>query len=422
MRRATVWGLVFSTGFLAAGVTRVAAAKAAETSPGAAGPGAAKGGATAALLSQRLDWGGEATSVTVGSDALVSMQSGAQEPLGVRLPGPSKALRSARAEVATGGATRYLLVKLQTVDGGQRLVVVGKVGDKLAAVYAGPVGPVGRDGEYALSIEATPQGLLRYQRVPGLSRCDGEDRLFIERYQGTAGWQPAPELAVPELGDAQVLTAAAKNPGGASDAASGSMVGAPIGVYRFVAASAQVGAQRADLLAPPRELEDGKPATAWRVPADARGAFVTARADGAGHSVHALRIVPAAVSQGALPRQLALLFDGKQRLNINLSPPLRDGAAQWIQLPSPIATSCLSIVITVPAPGGQPAALGKVAIYSELDADTSDAGLRRLAERAASTDFGHRGGRAGARCGLSLSASAAATRRPPDAPRRCCRR
>ena len=384
MRRATVWGLVLTAGQLVAATPGTAFAKAAETPPAAAGPALARPPG-AALLNQRVDWDGEPASVTVSSEGLVSVQSGSQEPLAVRLPGPAKVVRSARAEVATAGDTRYLLVKLQTVDSGQRLVVVGKVGARLATVYAGPVGPVGRDGEYSIVIEATPQGLLRYQRVPGLQRCDGEDRLFSERYQGSAGWQPAPELTVPTLGDAPVLTATTPVTGGAG-AAPGNL-GAPIGVYRFVGASAQVGVQRADLLAAPRELEDGKPATAWRVPADARGAFVTARADGAGHSVHALRIVPAAASQGALPRQLALLLDGKQRLTIDLSPAARDSAAQWVQLPTPIATSCLSLVITVPAPGGQPAALGKVAIYSELDADTSDAGLRRLAERAASTDF-----------------------------------
>ena len=336
--------------------------------------------AGAPLLSQRLDWGGEAIAVSVLSDGAVTVQGGAGAPLALRLlAGPGGAnLRTARAELAAGGEARYLLIRAQAGDA-QRLAVVARVGERLTSVYNGPVGPVGRDGEYSVSVEATPQGLLRYQRAPGLARCDGEDRLFIERYQGAAGWRAAPELALPELGEAKVLTTTAQAPAGTP--------GSPIGVYRFVAASAQVGVQRADLLAPPHELEDGKPATAWRVPADARGAFATARADGTGHLVQALRISPAPASQGALPRQLALILDAKQRLVVNLSPPARDGAAQWVQLPTPAASSCLSLVITQPDPGGQPTALGKVAIFSELDADQSDAGLRRLAERAASADF-----------------------------------
>lgn len=354
-----------------------------------------------ALLSQRLDWGGEAVTLTVHSDGAVTVQSETSEPLSVRIPGaaPATALRSARAEVAAGGETRYLIIRTvrsQATPDGQQVMVLGKNGRRWASIYAGPIGPVGRDGEYSVAVEATPQGLLRYQRAPGVSRCDGEDRLFIERYHPEAGagagtaaaggaWHPAPELALPEpsqLKDAPVITATARGSNGTG--------GAPLGVYRFVAASAQVGVQRADLLAPPQELEDGKPATAWRIPADARGAFATARADGAGHSVQALRITPAPPSQGALPRQLALVFSAReagprQRLLVDLSPQNRD--AQWVQLPAPIASSCLSLLITQPAPGGQPTALGKVAIFSELDADTSDAGLRRLAERAAGADF-----------------------------------
>ena len=142
--------------------------------------------------------------------------------------------------------------------------------------------------------------------------------------------------------------------------------------------------------------------------------------------MHSLRISPAPTAQGTLPRQLALLFDGKQRLLVNLGAPTRDGAAQWVQLPAPIATSCLSIVITQagqpgsgpPGAGAQPAALGKVAIYSELDADTSDAGLQRLAERAATGDFAS--GEAALR---TLRAYLERSREPkaPVVPCRCCR-
>ncbi len=336
------------------------------------------------IVNQQLDWAGESVHVTVRNDGTITVQSGALEQFSARIFGsagsPGAAVKSARAEVVAGGEARYLIIRAQTAGDGQRVQVVGKVNDRWASIYSGPVGPVGRDGEYALAVEAAPQGLLRYQRAPGVSRCDGEDRLFIERYQG-GGWHPAPELALPELTDATVIAATSQGPAG---------VASPLGVYRFVAASAQVGVTRADLLAPPQELEDGKPATAWRVPPDARGGFVTARADGAGHSVRALRITPAPRSQGALPRQLALIFDGrdagaKKRLLINLNG--REGEAQWVQLPAPIAASCLSLLITQPASGAQPTALGKVAIFSELDADTSDAGLRQLASRAATADF-----------------------------------
>jgi hypothetical protein len=336
------------------------------------------------VVSQRVDFAAEPTNVTVDADGALTVQAGSQAPLRLRVPGlrPGQRVRTARAEAksaAGGEQPPFLFITTQTTDGNQQLTVIARADKQLVTAYAGPIGPVGRDGEYALAVEPTAHGLLRYQRVPGLGRCDGEDRLFVERYQAPV-WRPAPELGVPAWTGAeaaQAVTASPHAPAGISSA--------PLGVYRFVSASAQLGAQRADLLAPPQELEDSKPATAWRVPADARGAFVTARADGSGHSVQFVRITPAPAAQGALPRQLALVFDARQHLLVNL-PPSRDGAPQWIALPTPVATSCLSLVVTQPADKAPVTALGKVAIFSELDADTSAAGLRRLAERAASAD------------------------------------
>ena len=49
-------------------------------------PAAGAAPAGSALLSQRLDWDGEAVNVTVNSDGTVTVQNGAGEPLRVSLP------------------------------------------------------------------------------------------------------------------------------------------------------------------------------------------------------------------------------------------------------------------------------------------------------------------------------------------------
>ena len=320
------------------------------------------------------DGDGKPDTLALSAGGELTVTTGARPALQV-FP-PASQLRTAVLSLKTAGASgspeRYVFVEAQTA-GGRLLGVVAVTGKGLRTAYAGPVGPIGRDGEYALTVAAAPAGLLRYQTAPGNARCDGEDRLFVEKYAADGGWQPAPALTL------ESLRAAA--PGSVTATAPAGLAPRPIGVYRFTAASAQPGVQRADLLTPPRELEDGQAATVWQIPGDAHGAFVTARATGTGHQIHAVRIeaprpAPGGTSPGTLPRQVALTFEPGSTAPLLLDLP-GTGGVHWVRLAQPVKSRCVSVVVTGPAEV-QHAALGEVAIYSELDAKPADATLPQL--------------------------------------------
>lgn len=318
-----------------------------------------------------VDGDGRADTVTVSVDGRVAVRrsTGLTDALSF---GSLPALSRAFIEVLPGlGGSRYLRVEGRPASGGRLLLLALFHGGHLDEVYSGPVGPVGRDAEYAVEVQLSGGELLRYQTSPSVRRCDGETRLFMERYVDPSGWQPAPEVTLPAAASGPALHA--------SPVASADLEGPPLGIYRYAGASAQGAIRRADLLAPPRELDDGNRLSSWRVQRDARGAFVTAQADGTGHSVRALRIEAASpASQGALPRKLALIFENKNIVDVELQP---GAAVQWIQLAEPVAARCLSVVVREGATAGT--AIGELAIYSELD---GTAGLPGLVERVAGSD------------------------------------
>lgn len=322
-----------------------------------------------AMVELDADGDGRADHVDVFRLGQVVVRRGLGAASELRYAEEAGPLRSATVEIQTAGPEkreRYLVVRAVTHAGAARLLVATGTAS-LRAVYEGPIGPVGRDGEYAISLSATAAGLLRSQSAPGVQRCDGEGRLFPSRWRWPDGpFQPAPEVTLPDA------TSLAKLPRLAATAPGPAEAGAPLGVYRFVAASAQGTVQRADLLAPPRELEDGSPVSAWQPSATPQGAFVTARADGRDHAVRALRLTPAKDPKlGGLPRQLLLVLtrDGQkgeaQRFVLEL--PARPGREPLVvTLPQPVPASCVSMVI-VSAGDPQPVAIGEAAIFSELD-------------------------------------------------------
>ncbi len=302
-----------------------------------------------------IDGDGRGDSVTVSKDGRLAVR---------RADGMIEALSfSALPELAgafletwiSATNVRYLRVEGRLVRGGRLLLLAVLRQGRLVEIYNGPLGPVGRDAEYSVEVKFAEGEIWRYQSTAAVRRCDGESRLFFEHYVEPAGWQPVSTLEPPPLPASAPLRTTSSLPG---DFAS-----PPLGVYRYVAASAQLGIERADLLTPPRELEDGNRSTAWRLRKAARGAFVTAQADGPGHSVTALRFEPAATGLGRLPRQLLLMFDGQNILNVELLPTT---ATQWLRLPQPVSGGCLSVVIAQGADGDM-TALGEIAIYSELD-------------------------------------------------------
>lgn len=319
---------------------------------GVAGPAAPP-----VLASARLDLDGdekdEEVIVKDGGQVLV-LRGGA--PLGqAELGGPIVSATIERA--GARGRPSYLVVRAKGRSGPRLLVAhVPPGGGGLRVAHAGPVGALGRDGERTLTVTITGDApeVRRHQAAPGLLRCDGEGRLFPERYDPAAGWRPDPPPP-PSSPSAPRL-----RPQGTAPAGLGPR---PLPIYRFVAASAQAGAGgRADLLLPPGELADGRTETAWRVGAGAEGAWVTARASG-DHGVRALRIVPAEEKGLRPPRTLAAIFaDGSAYLfDLQKGP-------QWIVLPKRVRSPCVSLGIVATTAGpGEDTGLAEVGVYSEMD-------------------------------------------------------
>lgn len=243
-----------------------------------------------------------------------------------------------------------------------------------AELWRGEVGPQGRDGEWSLELAATPLGLMRYQRRPGVERCDGAPAyLFAEAFDFRSDrFRPVnPPLRVTAT---RQLVATRTPPAGATDA--------PPVVFRASAASTQAEAANAGELAVPRELDDGDPGTAWREGRGGfgKGEFVTLRAHLAGAAVRAIRLVPgdardrASFAAGNRLKRAALLIGGELAAWVVVPrDPLTDAGAftdpYWVDLGSPIAADCVSLVVADVYPGRRrgDTAISELAALTEVD-------------------------------------------------------
>ncbi len=325
----------------------------------------------AAPLSLQLDLDGDGRVDTVTLDEsgqLAVQRSGQAGPapllrmeLGERY---KRVIDGKLVQQQTQHGQRFVVATGQRAPG-QRVALWAMVRDgKLQAAYNGPVGPVGSDGEYSLGVEVVDGVLLRYQTAPSIERCDGERRLFVEQYAADGRWLPDPERVLPKVVPVAALPSAIQGPSQLLTAPNGASI-TPFPIFRLAAVSRQVGINRADLLTPPRELEDGQAQTAWRGAHDSRGTFFTWKAELAGRSLTALRITPAMTSAGVLPTQIVLTTSTKESWRVSLTG---GGRPLWVVLPQPVPTSCVSLTIENPGTrDGQWSALGDVSLFTDLD-------------------------------------------------------
>ena len=290
---------------------------------------------------------------------------------------------AAHATLTAGGPRGHVVIAAMVQRGagkpGEGIAAAWTQG-RLAIVWRGEVGPVGRDGEHEIAIEATERGLVRYQLRRDVARCDGEPaRLFVE------GWDASRQAFRPVRADVRVPDAAPVLAAARAEAA------APARslVFRPVAASSTAGAADAGELTPPRELADGDPATAWREDrgGDGRGEFVTFRSSLVGASAVALRIVPGdardprAFAAGNRVARLAVVGGGRAywvTLPDGARGSGRPDTAYWVAFPEAIRGGCVTVVVAgVHRGAGAPEGGGETAI-AELavlgDADLAPAG------------------------------------------------
>jgi hypothetical protein len=350
----------------------------------------------------------------------------------VRLPGEARL----GTLVAAGlGSERLMAVELD-VDAGargtqkKRELWVGRLtASGFAELARLPLGPQGGDGEYGAAAELSAKGLWRWQTRGDLVRCDGAAlRLFAQRWDPVSRkWQAAESSEVPLRGDgvATVTPGAALPAVGAGRPGSGRTSD----VFRARLVSSQRGATRADELAIPSELDDGDPATAWKIASesrnDGRGEVIGFQARLAAGKALRLRVVPgdasSAAAMRASSRPAKIWIVGKrQTFAATLPDPVAgaatgatagaatagtaSGGAAWIvTLPQPIE-GCLSVVVESVYSGtgsGAGSGTGRGLAISELSVETDledqSGGTQALAAQVG------RGGDEGARAATILA-------------------
>ncbi|ACY14512.1 HEAT repeat domain-containing protein [Haliangium ochraceum] len=299
-------------------------------------------------------------------------------------PGAALALDAQLDASPAHGGRRVLVLRVRFERGARALALAWQSG-ALRELWQGPVGPQGADAEYALRVEATPRGLLRYQTRSDVVRCDGRPAyLHPQAWDYRSGRFRAVYNQPRVPADAPVLRASSEPPAGA---AAGSRTS-----FRSRSASTQAGAGHAGALAAPRELDDRDPATAWRegLGGDGRGEFVTSTTIDPDAALAVIGLIP---GDAASPerfrranrvRRAGLLVGEGRAFWLEIpSDPARSGqpvdTVYWARLPEPVPARCVTLVLERVYPGSAAGAArtGETAIaelYLLTTLDLADGG------------------------------------------------
>jgi len=296
-------------------------------------------------------------------------------------------------EIAVQGRARVLAIKVSGSGGRAAEVVMltpaktSKAGAK-TLIFAGTTGAQGVDGEWSRHLRVDPSGILLFSRRDGAFRCDRAPvYLFPKLYDFSSG-SFRPVSSVPRVAGAAEIRATRA-------AALPPLTEGPLNTFRLTFASTHMGdGQQASALGPPREAEDGQPATAWfeGLGGAGRGEFLTARALPSPYKLRALTIIPGhARDRGTFRkanriRSALLVFDAKQQYRVIFpKDPLRDqGRIQdpyWIVLPQPLKATCATLIIdqvypgSLAAKGGGRTAISELRFFTDLE---FEGGVARL--------------------------------------------
>jgi len=226
------------------------------------------------------------------------------------------------------------------------------------------------DGETALVVKASDQGVEEYQTAARLSRCDGAPVPLFRRawdFGSLAFRARSPELPP------RAATALQARRGNAPE-------GKPLGGFFFSAASGSAGAAAdAAKLRPPVAVNDGNPATVWTTEGSGRGQLLTARSSG-GFPITGLRVLPGDTSSekafhaSAKPRRLTLVFsrDPSQNVEVDLVEDVDGGTRRfrepyWIALPKPVTSACVTVIVREATSDKNPMSIADLDVLTELD-------------------------------------------------------
>ena len=313
-----------------------------------------------AALSEDVDGDGAPDAIELGADGVVRI---AAKPRGeVKL---AAAVARGRLAVAHYRGKHYVVAEIAEAAAGPReAVILYADGGGWRELLRVPVGGVGLDHDYAIEVDAAPDGIYRYQTRSDIRRCDGKPAyLFAEKFAGTR-FRRSSALPSNVPDTAPVIAARL-------DAARA----APPLLYQAHAASYEVGVSDAGGLVIPRELDDGRLDTLWREELAAsagEGQFFTFEPRAADARARQLRIVPgnpassAAMRSANRPRRLAIVAaQGAWRVELPDAAGEPLGAAYAVDLPEPVA-GCVTVVLesTYGPPQGA-TAIAELEVFAE---------------------------------------------------------
>lgn len=327
--------------------------------------------------------------VSVAEDGSVSIHQA--RVARVTLPPGPRSLQV--REIAVRGRARVLAIKVSGRGGRAAEVIMlappktSKAG-AMTLIFAGTTGAQGVDSEWSRHLRVDSSGILLFSRRDGATRCDRAPvHLFPKLYDFSSG-SFRPVSSVPRVAGAAEIRATRAS-------ALPPLTEGPLNTFRLTFASTHTGdGQQASALGPPREAEDGQPATAWfeGLGGAGRGEFLTARALPSPYKLRALTIIPGhARDRGTFRKanrikSALLVFDEKQQYRVIFpKDPLRDkGRVQdpyWIVLPQPLKATCATLIIdqvypgSLASKGGGRTAISELRFFTDLE---FEGGVARL--------------------------------------------
>jgi hypothetical protein len=328
-----------------------------------------------ATLSDDVDGDGVAETIKLGADGIVHIAG--KQGGDVKL---AAAITHGRLAVTHYRGKSYVVAQITAVTAprsptaapasptaappGGEAVILSADGGSWRELLRFPLGGVGLDHDYGVGVDATPDGIYRYQTRSDIRRCDGKPAyLFAEKFDGARFRRSS---ALPSNVPETAPTIPAKlEPARA----------VPPLLYQAHAASLQVGAGDAGGLGIPRALDDGRLDTLWReelAASTGEGQFFTFEPRATSVLAKQLRIVPgnpaspATIRSFNRPRKLAVVAaQGAWRIELPDAANGPPGAAYIVDLPQAVA-GCVTVILesTYGAPQGA-TAIAELEVFAE---------------------------------------------------------
>jgi hypothetical protein len=315
----------------------------------------------AALLASRVafaaplakldaDLDGNGTPGSIEIDATGTLRITQSRTVALPVSGPVEA---AHLDFVRPHGQPLILVELTTATASEAVIVeLGRNG-RWEVAQRFPIGGVGLDKDYAINVDATPEGIYSYQVRGDIRRCDGKPTyLFPQGY--VPGQKIFARVVPPSAVDETAKALQAR--------VDSTTAAAPL-IYRARVASTQPGAADAGSLTIPAELDDGRLDTAWReeLGTDGHGQFFTFEPRVGDVAATQLRIVPGAQASDAdlkahnRVRGFAIATaQGSWLVELPDAGTAALRTAYVVDLPTPV-TGCVSVVLlsTYPSKGNQ---------------------------------------------------------------------